>query len=181
VYDLILAESGDAGDMAGITGRLVMEFTGSECAGYTSKLRFVTEIEGPGGESQITDSRSSIFESGDGRSLEFANQTYADQTLAEESQGTARRGERGVAVKLALPSAKRFGISPAAVFPTEQMARIIAAAKAGETFLHLDVYDGSEDGETGAHLRSSPGASGEPNSTKLVARKPDVKRETATK
>lgn len=148
VYDLALAESGDGAAMTSVTGRLVMEFTGSECSGYSSKLRFVTQTEDTEGESQVTDSRSSTFESADGKVLEFSNETYADDMLAEQSSGKAKREGATVAVSLTKPSAKSLALSHAVVFPAEQMERIIASAERGDPFVHLDVYDGSEDGET---------------------------------
>ncbi len=148
VYDLALAESGDGAAMTSVTGRLVMEFTGSECSGYASKLRFVTQTEDTEGESQVTDSRSTTYESADGKVLEFSNETYADDMLAEQSSGKAKRVGAGVAVSLTKPSAKSLALSHAVVFPAEQMERIIASAERGDAFVHLDVYDGSEDGET---------------------------------
>ena len=77
VYDISLIEAEDGTDVSGVTGRLVLEFTGSECAGYSSKLRFVTETEGADGERQLIDSRSETFESADGQQLDFSNETYA--------------------------------------------------------------------------------------------------------
>ena len=148
VYDLSLDASANAGDIASISGRLVMEFTGSRCAGYNSKLRFVTQTEDPEGGEQVTDSRSATFEEADGHQLTFSNETYTDETLAEELKGTASRKEQGVAVDLSKPADKHFGLATNVVFPTEQIEKIIDAAKAGQRFLYLDVYDGSEDGET---------------------------------
>jgi hypothetical protein len=148
VYDISLAESGEGTDVAGVSGRLVMEFTGSECIGYTSKLRFVTETEEPDGGRRMTDSRSSTFEAADGRTLDFANETYAGETLAEESEGKASRTAGDVAVALTRPDKKSFALKDPVVFPTEQMELILASAVRGEPFLSLDVYDGSEDGET---------------------------------
>ena len=87
VYDISLFDSDDGVDIATVSGRLVLEFTGSACTGYSSKLRFVTQTEDPDGGSQVTDARSTTFESPDGRSLEFANETYAGAILAEELEG----------------------------------------------------------------------------------------------
>jgi hypothetical protein len=148
VYDLTLTESAEGSDVADVSGRLVMEFTGSECAGYTSKLRFVTESENPDGGQQITDSRSTTFESGDGKNLKFDNETYTDETLAEQSSGTASREPAGVAVDLTKPATKKIAVPGGVVFPAEQMEMLIQSAAKGESFVHLDVYDGSEDGET---------------------------------
>jgi EipB-like len=148
VYDISLAEADDGTDVAGVSGRLVLEFTGSECAGYTSKLRFVTETEGADGMRQLTDSRSSTYEAANGQSLDFNNETYAGDVLAEQSEGTANRDGGDVSVALTRPGEKKFAINDTVVFPTQQMERIIASALDGDAFVSFAVYDGSENGET---------------------------------
>ena len=148
VYDVSLVEADQGTDVTGVTGRLVIEFTGSECAGYSSKLRFVTEMEDPEGGLLTTDARSTTFETADGTSLAFANQTYAGDILAEESEGKASRTGSKVAVRLTRPDEKEFVLDDKVVFPTEQIERIIATARRGDAFLSFDVYDGSEGGET---------------------------------
>ena len=50
-------------------------------------------------------------------------------------------------MKLKRPSTKTFTVDGKAVFPTEQIQRIIAAAKEGKSVLELTVYDGSDNGE----------------------------------
>ncbi len=148
VYDISLLDSAEGSDVASVSGRLVMEFSGSACAGYTSKLRFVTQTEDPDGQSHVTDARSSTFESPDGRKLDFANETYAGEVLAEESRGTANRENDGIAVALTKPEQKKLDISGPLVFPTAQMGKILASAAHGDAFLSMAVYDGSEDGQT---------------------------------
>lgn len=148
VYDISLLDIDDGVDISTISGRLVLEFTGSACAGYSSKLRFVTQTEDPEGVRQITDARSTTFESADGRSLDFANETYAGAILAEQSEGTASRDADGISVKLRKPEKKALDISGPMVFPTDQMERILDSAQRGDAFLAMEVYDGSEDGET---------------------------------
>src|SRR5690242_8591160 len=66
VYDLSLANSSTGGSVSRVSGRMVMEFSGSRCSGYTTKLRFVTQTEDSDGQHQVTDSRASTFEAGDG-------------------------------------------------------------------------------------------------------------------
>ena len=148
VYDISLLEAGEGTDVTGVTGRLVLEFTGSECSGYSSKLRFVTETEDAEGGLQMTDSRSSTFETADGRSLDFNNETYAGDVLAEESEGKARRDGEDVSVALTRPDEKKFVLKDSVVFPTQQMERILASALDGDPFVSFEVYDGSESGET---------------------------------
>jgi hypothetical protein len=148
VYDISLLEAGDGADVTGVTGRLVLEFTGSECVGYSSKLRFVTETEDAEGGLLMTDSRSSTFETADGRSLDFNNETYAGDILAEQSEGKASRDGDDVSVALTRPGKKRFVLKDTVVFPTQQMERIITSAMEGDAFVSFEVYDGSESGET---------------------------------
>lgn len=148
VYDISLLDIDEGADISGISGRLVMEFTGSACTGYTSKLRFVTQTDDPGGARRVTDARSETFESPDGLNLDFANQTYAGAILAEESKGTASRDSDGITVTLTKPQKKDLEIAGPLVFPTDQLARILASADRGDAFLSMEVYDGSEDGET---------------------------------
>jgi hypothetical protein len=148
VYDLSLADSGGSESVASVSGRMVMEFTGSRCSGYTTKLRFVTETEDSDGQNQVTDSRASTFEAGDGRRLDFTNETYTDAKLAEESHGSASRKDANIAVALSKPSDKKFNLAGGVVFPTEQMEKILDSARKGERFVSLDLYDGSEDGQT---------------------------------
>ncbi len=128
VYDISLADSGEGSDVSGVSGRLVMEFSGSVCAGYSSKLRFVTETEDPDGGTRVTDARSSTFETPDGKSLNFTNETYAGDVLAEQSEGTANRAGSDVDVALTRPGTKSFTLKDTVVFPTEQIEQILASA-----------------------------------------------------
>jgi hypothetical protein len=148
VYDLSLDPSVDDGDVADLTGRMVMEFTGSDCAGYKTSLRFVTEIEDSDGGHRVTDSRSTSFEHPGGKSLEFSNQTYVDQNLTEESRGSAERTSKGIGVSLLKPGSKHVDLGASVVFPTQQIEKIVSAARNGDSFVQADVYDGSDDGET---------------------------------
>ena len=148
VYDISLLDSAQGADVNDVSGRLVMEFTGSPCSGYSSKLRFVTRTEDPDGGEHVTDARSATFELPDGKSLNFSNETYAGEVLAEESSGTASRGKNGITVALTKPEEKNLEISGPLVFPTAQMGKILASAVRGDAFLSMEVYDGSEDGQT---------------------------------
>ena len=148
VYDLVLDKSEQTTDLADLNGRIVMEFTGSDCGGYTVALRFVTEIADPDGDRRITDARTTTFEDGDGTGFKFTNETFVDDSLTEESRGTANKTDSGVAVALTKPGDKKFSLDDSVVFPTEQIERIIAAGRSDQNFIQVDVYDGSEDGET---------------------------------
>ena len=148
IYDLVLDRSAQGANLADLTGRIVMEFSGSECGGYTVALRFRTEIFDQEGDLRITDARTKTFEDGNGRGFKFTNETFIDDTLTEESRGRANRTEAGISVALTRPGEKKFVLDDSVVFPTEQIVRIIEAGRSDQNFLQIDVYDGSEDGET---------------------------------
>ena len=148
IYDLALDDTAKESDVGNLAGRLVTEFTGSECAGYKAKLRFVTSMDNSDGQQEVTDSRSTTFEAGDGHHFTFTNETYSNEGLVEQSVGTADRSAGGVAVALTKPDRKHFGLAVGVAFPTEQIAKVLDAARAGEKFVSIDVYDGSEDGQT---------------------------------
>jgi hypothetical protein len=146
VYDLAIDESGDAAVSATVSGRMAVEFTGSACGGYNSKMRIVTEGEDADGNAQVTDARTDTVETDKGR-FEFSNQTYVNDALAEESAGVAERKADGVAVGLTKPDKKSFSLGRDMAFPTEQVKRVLAAAAAGQHFTAMDIFDGSQTGE----------------------------------
>lgn len=149
IYDLVLEQSEQAAaDLADMSGRIVMEFSGSQCSGYSVTLRFVTEIADQDGDLRVTDARTKTFEEGNGGGFKFTNETFIDETLTEESHGRANRTDKGIAVALTKPSKKDFVLDKSVVFPTAQIVKIIEAARREQSFLQIDVYDGSEDGET---------------------------------
>ncbi len=144
-YDLSLAEQPAADDIASVTGLIVLEFSGSACAGYVNDGRTVTAIDTVEGDRLVTDTRSRTVERPDG-GMDFASETYASGALIESASGTAFREEAGLRVELSEPDKRGF-VLPGAAFPTEQVIRILEAARASESFVTLDIFDGSQDGE----------------------------------
>src|SRR5512146_2189915 len=61
VYDLSVDDTGDSASSP-VSGRMAMEFTGSRCSGYKSKMRIVTEGEDADGNAQLTDARTESLE-----------------------------------------------------------------------------------------------------------------------
>ena len=98
LFDLALDEGGKGVDRANVAGRMAVEFTGSRCTGYKSKMRLVTEGENADGKRQVTDARTETVETADGR-FDFTNQTYVNDNLAEEAVGTAQRTANGTAFR----------------------------------------------------------------------------------
>ncbi len=147
VYDMTLGESDENGTILGVSGRIVTEFTGSACEGFTTNFRFVSRIEDQEGGSRLTDLRTTSYEDAVGDTFQFVTQSYVDQKLSEEAKGVATRDGDEVVVDLAKPAQKQATFQNGPLFPTQHLVRVIETAEAGRTILQADLYDGSEKGE----------------------------------
>ena len=101
------------------------------------------------GEGKVTlsDLRSTSWEDGEGKSYRFKIDSRMNDTESSPVDGIAERTGDHITVKLKQPQVKTFTLDGSTVFPTEQIQRIIAAAKEGKSVLELTVYDGSDNGE----------------------------------
>jgi hypothetical protein len=147
VYDMTLGDSDESGNISAVAGRIVTEFTGSACEGFTTNFRFVSRIDDQEGGSRLTDLRTTSYEDAVGDTFQFVTQSYIDQKLSEEAKGVATRDGGDVIVDLAKPAQKQVTLSTGPLFPTQHLVKVIEAAEAGGTILQGDLYDGSEAGE----------------------------------
>jgi len=146
VYEMGLGRRNDRSDVMEASGRLVYEFSGSPCDGWSSRFRLVTRLVNTDGTARVSDMRTTSFEDGDGRSLDFVNQNLVDGRTIEDVKGVAKREASAIRVTVAGAEGKSFEIAAAARFPTEHMVEVLEAAKAGRSVLEIDLYDGSEGG-----------------------------------
>lgn len=147
VYDMKLQDADESSGIAGLSGLMVYEFSGSACEGYSVSFRFVTEFQDMAGGFQVTDLRASSFEDPEALTFQFLSKTYVDQKLIENTRGTARSSEDEKTVELQEPDERTLSITKGAMFPTEHLNLVIEAAREGKKFLAADVYDGSENGD----------------------------------
>lgn len=158
-YDLALENSTKMSDISlNMKGRMVYEFTGNACEGYTVNFRFVLETGDAEGNSAVTDLRNRNYESGDGRSFDFRSQTFVNEVQTEDVNGTAVRDGDKVNVKLKLTEDSEFTIDKPVIFPTAQLVKILAEAQKGTTVFSDDVYDGSDGGQHVFHTSTVIGA-----------------------
>jgi hypothetical protein len=147
LYDLSLVKSRGSASIDNARGRILYNFSGSLCEGYTSEFRQVSELNSGEGKVTLSDLRSTSWEDAGGKSYRFKIDTRMNDTDASPVDGVAERAGDHITVKLTQPEAKTFTLDGSTVFPTEQIRRIIGAAKDGKSLLELTVYDGSDNGE----------------------------------
>ena len=146
VYELKLVKSTGKRAIEAVRGRILYEFSGSPCDGYSLTFRQVFEIDGEG-KVALSDLRAATWEEGDAKSFRFNSENKVDDKTAEAVDGIAGREKSGVSVTLSKPGSKSFDLDSAIVFPTEHIRRIIEAAEMGKTLLEVPVFDGSDSGD----------------------------------
>src|SRR5581483_1507924 len=132
LYELSLMKSRGSNSVSSARGRILYSFTGSACEGYTSEFRQVSEMSS--GEDKITlsDLRSSTWEDAAGKTYRFESDSRMNDVASRPIDGVAERSGDHITVKLKQPQSKTFTLDGSVVFPTEQIHRIIDAAKAGK-------------------------------------------------
>src|SRR3974390_764005 len=147
VYDLSLGTTRANSQLAGVRGRILYDFGGSACQGYSLEFRQVSEVDSGEGKVSTSDLRSTTWEGADAKSFKFTSQNFVDENLVDSVDGRAERQSTKTAVALEKPHQKSLNLAAGVVFPTEHMVRAIKAARAGQTVLSFPVYDGSETGD----------------------------------
>ncbi|MBB2961329.1 cell envelope integrity EipB family protein [Methylobacterium sp. R2-1] len=145
VYDLSLARSAGTRAVEGVRGRIVIDFSGDACRGYTMQTRQVTMIDSGESGDRTSDLRSTTFENGDGKSFRFRTTTILNNAPSPAVDGTAEAAD-ALKVKLKEPKRDQFQSEGTVLFPIHHMIRLIEAAKAGQTTVSAKVFDGSDDG-----------------------------------
>ncbi len=142
VYDLSLDKASDKSGITALTGRMVYEFSGSACEGYTTNFRYVTRID-TDDVSRLTDQQTTTFEDGAGKNFSFVTKSFVDQDLDTEVKGTATRGPEGTKVKLVKPKVADLSLRES-WFPTEHLVDLLGKAERGEHFYETNLFDGSD-------------------------------------
>ena len=128
-------------------GRILYDFNGNSCEGYSLQFRQVSELDSGEGKVSTSDLRSTTWEGGDAKSFKFSSENFVNQNLVDTVDGHAEHGTSATAVSLVKPKERALDIDASVVFPTEHMVRVIEAARAGKTILDFPVYDGSDSGD----------------------------------
>lgn len=149
IYDLELGNSRSSSSVTSVKGRLVFEFTGSVCEGFTQNMRFVMNVSNRDGGSTLSDLRSTTFETSGGDTFKFSFNDFQNDEATDTTIGNAVREDQGgaVAVNLAKPQESKVILPAGTLFPVQQTIALLAAAMRGDHMLAAELYDGSDKGQ----------------------------------
>lgn len=145
VYDLTLTQADERAGISGMYGRMVYEFTGSACAGYTTTFRFVTQID-TGEDIRLSDQQTTTFEDVGARKFRFSTKSFSDQQLEKEVTGSAESKGKGIKVLLTAPEKRALSLEEGR-FPTEHMLDVLKNADAGKHLFESRIFDGSDNAD----------------------------------
>lgn len=143
VYDLVLEQASERSGIRALTGRMVYEFNGSACDGYTTNYRMVAKID-TAENSRMTDQQTTTFEDAGGKSFNFVTRSFVDRQMDKEVKGTAVAEDQGLKVAIEKPKAENVELSKTQ-FPTQHLIELINKADEGQTFYETNLFDGSDD------------------------------------
>ncbi|GJD58519.1 hypothetical protein MTDSW087_02562 [Methylobacterium dankookense] len=146
VYDLSLSSSSGTRAVDSARGRIVIDFKGDACRGYTMQTRQVTVLESSETGSRTSDLRNTTFEDGDGHEFRFKTASTVNGAGSPTVDGTASAEADALKVRFKEPKRDQLSVPGTVLFPSLHMRRLIEAARAGETTLSAKVFDGSDDG-----------------------------------
>ncbi len=144
IYALRLADK-DAGDLfAAVEGAMVIEWKAT-CDGWVSSQRMGFVAETPEGEDITFDVRFSSWESAENDRIRFTLRSFDGPHQVESYRGEARlEGPDGSGVaRYREPEEVSIELPPGTVFPTEQMRRLVEAAREGRMMSQYRLFDGS--------------------------------------
>lgn len=145
VYDLELEKASDRSGIDGMYGRMVYEFNGSACDGYTVSFRFATRIAA-GDSTRMTDQQTTTYENTADRTFRFLTRSFVNNAIDKEVRGSAHAAGDHIVVDLKSPEERSVEL-PQSKFPTEHMLELIDRAKKGETFYQSRIFDGSDEAD----------------------------------
>lgn len=145
IYDIALKDASDRSGIVGVRGRIVYEFQGSVCDGYTTTMRYVTRILSSSGD-RLTDQQTSTYEDGSGHDFRFVTKSYVDEHLDKELSGSAKLTDDATEVTLKKPNEAEFVLEPS-LFPTAHILDLLHRADQGQRIYETRMFDGSEDAD----------------------------------
>src|ERR1700722_13336142 len=100
IYDLSLSETRGNSQVASVRGRILYDFGGNACGGYSLEFRQVSELDSGEGKVSTSDLRSTTWEGADAKSFKFTSENFVDENLVDSVDGHAEHDPTKTAVDL---------------------------------------------------------------------------------
>ena len=110
IYDLSLGDTRGNSQIAGVRGRILYDFDGNACQGYSLEFRQVSELDSGEGKVSTSDLRSTTWEGADAKSFKFTSQNFVDENLVDTVDGHAEHDASKTAVNLDKPQQKSLNL-----------------------------------------------------------------------
>ncbi|AQX28136.1 MULTISPECIES: EipB family protein [unclassified Bartonella] len=141
VYDFHLDNVSRKMTIVGISGRMVHEFMGSTCQGYTTRVSFINRIYTEDMPVRLISQEVKVYETDDGNKFHFNIKNTIGQNIANNTEGIAERTKDEILVKLKKPKENVYKLAKAD-FPITLLKNIIRQAKAGHNFYNSTLFNG---------------------------------------
>ena len=148
VYDLVLDRVQGSAGIDSAQGRIVFELESGPCAGVVQTFRQLVVLAGGETGTRVVDSQSMTTEEPDGKTMRFSVLNRVGNAPAVQTSGVATRKEAGLDVSISSPIKSVLTFPASTLYPGEHYRALIDAAKAGQTVLSKQVYDGADEGQS---------------------------------
>ena len=148
VYDLVLDPQSKGRSVTGVRGRIVQEFSGNPCEGYSNSMRWIAHLSDRSGQVDVDDVRFASWEDERGKTFQYRSKRFRNDKMVEDVSVKASTSTTGAAGKAVVsrPTDTQLALPPETIFPTTHLRHIIEAAQAGKPIWQDTVYDVSDDG-----------------------------------
>ena len=92
-----------SGSPVSARGRILYDFDGSACEGYTLEFSQVSELDNGEGKVTLSDLRSNTWEDADAKNFQFKSENYMNNRIVDAVDGAAVRQADNIAVTLIKP------------------------------------------------------------------------------
>ncbi len=148
VYDLVLDRVQGSAGIDSAQGRIVFELESGPCSGIVQTFRQLVVLAGGEIGTKYVDSQSMTTEEPDGKTMRFSVLNRVGNAPAVQTSGVATRKEAGLDVRISSPIKSVLTFPASTLYPGEHYRALIDAAKAGQTVLSKQVYDGADEGQS---------------------------------
>ena len=144
LYTMSLGKAGGDAGVTGASGTMAYQW-GESCDGWTVEQRYRLKMGYAESADVAIASNFVSWEAKDGLHYRFNQKETRNGADNEELRGAARLDGpgKGGAAEFEKPEGKTFELPPGAIFPSAHTIFLIDKAKAGETFISRQIFDGA--------------------------------------